>query len=143
MSGESWICRNRQQFDMFVAHIAGHWDWTVPLSISWTSGVKKSMGQNALVHVWFREIARHLNKLPGRDGMYTEDDMKDYCKKRWGIRKDFIDPMTGEEMQKLKSLGDYLKGEMTAFMNCVSEFAASIGCTLPVWGEFESLRASA
>lgn len=140
MSGDSWVCRNVGQFEMFARHIRDGWDWSKPLSISWTDAVKKSQGQNNLCHKWFDVIAKHLNTLPNREGMYTKDDIKDYLKKRFGVRKTFIDPITGEEIQKLKSVGDYTKGEMTAFMLRVEVFASDIGAVLPFWGEYESLR---
>lgn len=99
------------------------------------------MGQIALVHVWFRALTAHMNKLPGAD--YDEETVKTYCKRKWGTRIDFIDPITGEIQPALKSLARYDKGEMTAFMNHVAEFAATIGCTLPVYGDYESLRYAA
>lgn len=138
---ESWICRNSQQFDMFVAHIRETWDWSDPLSIKWSKGIQKSLGQNALIHVWFRVICQHMNKLPGND--YDEDTIKTYLKRKYGIRITSKDPETGDPMPALKSLSRYEKGEMTALMNDVSEFAARIGCTLPIWGEYDDLRRSA
>ena len=141
MSGEWWICRNLGQFDGFCAHIKQSWDWDKPLSIKWSSGVTKSLGQNALAHVWFRVIAQHMNKLPGND--YDEETIKTYCKRKWGVRITTKDPESGDPMQALKSLSRYEKGEMTALMNDVSEFAARIGCTLPIWGEYEEAMRSA
>jgi len=138
---EAWICRDVGQLAMFAEHFRNTWDWTKPLSITWSSGAKKSMRQNALVHVWIREITKHMNKLPGND--YLESTIKTYLKRKYGIRIESKDPLTGEPMPALKSYGDYEKGEMTAHMNLVSEFAAHIGCTLSVWGEYETLRMAA
>lgn len=135
---EGWLCRNAEQFDLFCNHICNNWDWSRPLSIQWQEGARKSAGQNALIHVWFRVITAHMNKLPGND--YDEETVKTYCKRRWGTRIESRDLITGEPMPALKSLSRYEKGEMTALMNSVAEFAASIGCTLPVWGEYERLR---
>ncbi|HRH76081.1 MAG TPA: hypothetical protein PK129_01945 [Cellvibrionaceae bacterium] len=141
--GEGWICRNEPQLTMCFDHLRKSWDWSKPISIEWSDGTKKSLGQNNLCHKWFSVIAEHLNKLPNRDGMYTKEDIKDYLKKRFGIRKRFIDPITSEEVQKLKSMTDYKKGEMTEFMRQVEIFASDINCLLPFWGEYESMRDAA
>jgi hypothetical protein len=128
---------------MCFDHLRKNWDWKKQLSIEWHDGIKKSMGQNNLCHKWFSVIAVHLNNLPERAGIYTQDDIKDYLKKRFGVRKRFIDPITCEEVQKLKSMRDYEKGEMTTFMKQVEIFCADINCLLPFWGEYETLRHAA
>jgi hypothetical protein len=102
----------------------------------------RSMGQNALLHVWVREITKHLRSLPGGD-VYDEDGVKTYLKRRFGRVGYVPDPMTGEAVAYLVSTSKYDKGEMTRFMNHVHEFAAGIGCTLSIWGEYEELRSSA
>lgn len=142
MSGEGWICRNAGQFEMFCKHIRESWNWDRPISISWMCGIKKTLGQNALVHVWFRAIANHLNATQ-KAYEYTEEDLKDYLKKNYGERKNFLDPQTGEEVQKLKSLSEYTKGEMTVFMQKIEAYTNNIGCLLPVWGEYEKTREAA
>lgn len=142
MSSEKhWPCRCERQFDAFVHHIKTTWDWEVPLAIQWSDGEKKSMGQNALVHVWIRYITLHMNKTAGND--YDEETVKTYLKRKFGIRIESKDLITGESMPALKSYSKYSKGEMTAHMNQIAEFCAHIGCTLPVWGEYEQLRAAA
>lgn len=141
MSGEAWLCRTEKQLDLFVQHIRQTWDWSKPLSIKWQSGAQKSMGQNALAHVWFRAITAHMNKLPGND--YDEETVKTYLKRKYGLRIESRDLLTGEPMPALKSLARYDKGEMVVFMNNVAAFAAAIGCTLPIWGEYEELRSAA
>jgi len=87
MSEQHWPCRDRSQFDAFVAHVVETWDFAKPLLIKWSVGEKRSLGQNALIHVWIRHITLH--------------------------------------------------------MNLVSEFAAYIGCTLPMYGEYLELRGAA
>lgn len=135
---ESWVCRDAQQLELFCAHIKKTWDWSKPLSIDWHAGQKKSMGQNALAHVWIRAIASHMNKLPGND--YDDETVKTYIKRRFGTRIESRDLVTGEPMPALKSYARYEKGEMTEHLNRVAAFAAEIGCTLPIWGEYETLR---
>ena len=80
MSEQHWPCSTREQFDAFVAHVVESWDFAKPLLIKWSVGEKRSLGQNALVHVWFRAIANHLNSKQ-KACEYTEEDLKDYLKK--------------------------------------------------------------
>lgn len=141
MSEQHWTCRTREQFDAFVSHVVELWDFEKPLLIKWSVGEKRSLGQNALIHVWIRHITLHMNKLPEND--YDEETVKTYIKRRFGIRIESKDLLTGEPMPALKSFSRYEKGEMTALMNKVEEFAAHIGCTLPMWGEYEQLREAA
>jgi len=141
MSEQQWPCRHENQFDLFVNHIKQNWDWSKVLSIKWSVGEKKSLGQNALIHVWIRHITLHMNKLPEND--YDEETVKTYIKRRFGIRIESKDLLTGEPMPALKSFSRYEKGEMTALMNKVEEFAACIGCTLPMYGEYLELRGAA
>lgn len=141
MSEQHWTCRTRAQFDSFVSNVVDLWHFENPLLIKWSAGEKRSLGQNALFHVWIRHLTLHMNKTTEYE--YDEDAVKTYIKRRWGIRTVFVDPITGEEMPSLKSTGKYDKGEMTALMNKVEEFAACIGCTLPVWGEYLDLMEAA
>lgn len=141
MTGEAWVCKTDKQLDLFVRHVRETWDWSRPLSIKWSAGHARGMGQNALLHAWVREIARHLNRLPGND--HDEETVKTYLKRRFGRVASFPDPVTGEPMPYLISTAKYEKGEMTAFMNSVHAFAADIGCTLSIWGEYDDLRHAA
>jgi len=142
MSEQHWTCRTREQFNAFVSHVVELWDFEKPLLIKWSVGEKRSLGQNALFHVWIRHLTLHMNKKTPQIN-YDEDAVKTYIKRRWGIRTVFVDPITGEEMPSLKSTGKYEKGEMTALMNKTEEFAACIGCTLPMYGEYLELRGAA
>lgn len=141
MSGEAWTCKDEKQLLFCFEHLRKYWDWSSPISIKWSKGAQKSMGQNALVHVWIREITKHMNKLPGNN--YDEDTVKTYLKRKYGVRFESKDLLTGESMTILKSYERYEKGEMTVHMNLIAEFAACINCTLPVWGEYQELQGMA
>jgi len=138
---EAWVCRDEQQLVFCFEHLRKYWDWSKPISIEWHDGVKKSLGQLALIHVWIRLITQHMNKLPGND--YDEETVKTYLKRRFGTRIESRDLVTGEPMPALKSYARYDRGEMARHMDEVAAFAASIGCTLPVWGEYEQTRNAA
>ena len=45
--------------------------------------------------------------------------------------------------EPMDQLTRYEKGEMTAHMNLIAEFAAHIGCTLSTCDEYETLRMAA
>ena len=135
---EGWICRDVRMFDAFVGHIKTNWDWSRPLLVKWQDGRLKSHGQISLVHVWFRVMADHVNKNhPGHD--FTEEDIKTEMKRQHGIRMTKPSPVTLQETVYLKSLGDYTKGELHDFMSKVDRYAVSIGCLLPVLGEYQDL----
>ena len=141
MSGQGWVCRDEHQLTMCFDHLRKNWDWKKQLSIEWHDGIKKSMGQLALVHVWIRLITQHMNKLQGND--YDDETVKTYLKRRFGTRIESKDLVTGEPMPALKSYARYEKGEMAQHMNQIAVFASEIGCTLPVYGEYETLRHAA
>lgn len=135
---EGWLCRDERMLDAFVGHIKTNWDWTKPLLVKWQNGKMKSYGQISLAHVWFQAMADHVNKKqPGHD--FTKEDIKTELKRQYGIRLTKPNFMTGKETVYLKSLGDYDKGEMHDFMGKVDRYAVSIGCLLPVHGEYEEL----
>jgi hypothetical protein len=125
-------------FEAFADHIRKNWDWEKPLLVKWQDGKMKSQGQLSLVHVWFRALADHVNRhQPGYD--FTEEDLKTELKRQYGIRITRPSPVTWVETTYLKSLRDYTKGEMHDFMGKVDRYASSIGCLLPVHGEYEEL----
>jgi len=139
---EGWICKDAGQFDRFCAHITRNWDWSKPLSIEWQEGVKRSMGQSALVHVWIRALTDYVNgRVKGTD--CDEETMKTSLKREFGIRVNITDPITGKDTVVLKSIRKYSKGELYEFMQKVDAYASSIGCLLPVYGEYDQLRKEA
>lgn len=42
-----------------------------------SSGKRRTLDQNALVHVWFREICEYINKFGGHTEVFTEEDIKE------------------------------------------------------------------
>ena len=139
---ESWICKDPQAFSRFVDHIVKNWDYSKALSVQWSAGVKRSMGQLSLCHVWIRAMTDYINgRVKGTD--CDEETMKTSLKREFGIRITICDPITGKDTVVLKSLGRYEKGEMLEFMQRIDAYAAGIGCLLPVYGEYETLRAAA
>jgi hypothetical protein len=141
MSGEQWVCRTPEMLDAFVKQIKSTWDWSKPLALKWSAGVPKSMGQLALCHVWIRSLTDYVNARTKSD--HDEDTMKTCLKRQFGIRIEIVNPITGKTEPALKSLSRYEKGEMFGFMQKLDQYAASIGCVFPYWGEYETLRKEA
>jgi hypothetical protein len=129
MSAESWVCRDESQLKMCFEHLRKYWDWSNSIAIKWQNGAIKSDDQRALCHIWIREIQRHMNKTPGN--AFTEEEVKTWLKRKYGIIEMGKDLVSGEKMPYLKSTEKYLKGEMYHFMQQLDVFAANIGCILP------------
>ena len=59
---------------------------------------------------------------------YDPDEMKFWLKHEFGLWEPAVNPMTGEETKKLKSLADYTHEEMSTFVErCIRE-----GCHLGI-----------
>lgn len=144
VSGEGWICRNERQFDLFVDHIRKNWDFEKePLSIKWQGFRAKTLPQNSLVHKWHEIIAGYLNEtevVKSKGLFYTKDDVKRLMKGHYGVRIEVYDPVTDSMKAMLKSYSEYTAGEMHHHMQLIDHWAASIGCVLPVTGEYETLK---
>jgi hypothetical protein len=128
MSGDAWLCRDEKQLLFCFEHLRKYWDWSNPMSIKWQSGSLKSRDQLALCHIWIREIQKHMNKTPGN--AFTEEEVKTWLKRKFGVIESGKDLISGERMPYLKSVGDYTKDEMWHFMNKLDVFAAEHSCVL-------------
>ena len=137
--GEKWVCKNRHQFDMFIKFIDG-WDWNKPLVLSWSSVIGRSNGQNNLMHRWFRDICAEMQKRkPDIADAVTEESVKVYFKKMFGVRTRGIDLKTLTVMTIMKSTSDYNQKEMYEFLRHIEVWCAEEGIMLPIWGEYEEL----
>ena len=150
MSGEGWICRDRETLSLCFEHLLDNWDFaSSPVMIKWDKASNsRSLGQLALCHVWIRGLTKYFNDLQVKDdnGNIVQTDegtMKKELKRQFGIRIQVFSPITQKEITALKSLGRYEKGEMFDFMTRIDAYSASIGCMLPCWGEYDQLRMDA
>ena len=140
MSGESWVCKNQTQFALFTQHINANWKWNKPLVITWSSIIGRSNGQNALMHCWFRDIAKAMQlRKPEIADAITEESVKTYFKKMFGVRTRGIDLKSMSVMTIMKSTGDYNRDEMYNFLREIEVWCAEEGIMLPVWGEYQEL----
>lgn len=92
---------------------------------------KKSLGQNNLFHLLCEIIAKEL--------AWSREDVKLFLKDKYGQYEpltdrngeDMVDIDTGEIMQRMRSLSDYSKDEMTELINGVYEFGEKHNIRLP------------
>lgn len=56
-----------------------------PFTLAWTPGVKRTLSQNALLHMWFDEIAKH-------HGDRSATEVKGECHHEWGLTIRLRDP---------------------------------------------------
>lgn len=92
---------------------------------------KKSLGQNNLFHLLCEIIAKDL--------VWSREEVKLFMKDKYGQYEpltdrngeEMVDTDTGEIMQRMRSLSDYSKDEMTELINGVYEFGQKHGIRLP------------
>jgi hypothetical protein len=117
---EFWICRDPTQLKdrlaFFEQWLREQWDWSRP--VEWRAKPyvgRRSLSQNALFHIWCREMAEHFT-AKGVD--INEEKAKDLLKYRFLGTHDIIVGNTTIPNQ-LKSTSKLDRGEMFDFMNQV------------------------
>ena len=109
---------------------------------------KRTLSQNALLHVWLRSYASHLLKkklelVSEREVGYMKMTAKRRCyaDTGWGWliehRQDLI---TKESSKGLTSSKKWSKGELFNFMEWLQAYGANDGLILESSGEYEALR---
>lgn len=101
-----------------------------------------NLSQKALVHIWFKEIAKQLNKKHGmKFGVFTKGFVKEDLKRRLGISLTGIDA-DGFHVSYSKSLGDYTKTELSELLTKVHVWACDMGITLSTMAckDYESYK---
>ena len=76
---EFWLVKDKQQLrqriEFFQRYLESEWNWEYPVEWKVKRYIpKRSLSQNALFHVWCREMAEHF-KSKGAD--ITEEKMKE------------------------------------------------------------------
>ena len=129
--GEFWLCRDpsqlRQRLENFEKWLLANWDWSKP--VEWRAKPyvgRRSLSQNALFHIWCREMAKHF----GAKGVdINEEKAKDLLKYRFLGTHDIIVGTTTIPNQ-LKSTSKLDRGEMFDFMNQVQVWLLDHGVQL-------------
>ena len=147
--GEAWIINSDASLKAFCAHVSGLYGENKYLTYSAPRiGVDRSLGQNAIFHIWLGDFACHLAKCH-----YTQltDGMIDGIKKtvkglfyreypyQWMVHK-VICPLTKREKTDYTSSAKWKQGEFFLVLTWLQQFAASQGCVLESRGEFSKLQ---
>jgi hypothetical protein len=134
--------RNAHEFVDMAAEITNNWGWDKPVEVTIKPITKKhNPDQMALCRLWIRQITDHYNLHRECDEEYDEDWVANKLKLKFGEREPIIDPFTGEETRKLKSLGKYKRGEMFFFMTALQDYAFDkLNLVLESCGEYEQIK---
>jgi hypothetical protein len=145
MQGEFWRIENKQRIDEVFANLKQHildtWDWAKPLALQVKPYEgKRSLDQNALFHVWIREMVAHFK--PARPEL-DEEEMKSIVKYRF-LGTESI--KAGKIMieNQLRHTSKLKRGEMYEFMEQLNQWCLDLGLnlTVPDDSEFMQIRRS-
>lgn len=146
MQGQFWIARTEKDLtraiDNFKKYLIEHWDFKKP--VTWKPQEYKnprSLSQNALFHIWARELAVYFVGRGSNPETTTEENMKLYCKQQFLGFEDIIVGKTVIPAQ-LRKTSKLDKGEMYHFMDKIYHWGIEVGCvlSLPDDSEFVKLR---
>jgi hypothetical protein len=96
---------------------------------------KRSLSQNAYLHVLFSIFSKELIALTG-DKMYTPTLMKDLCKGKF-LKRDVVNPETGEILGEIiRETSSLNKSEMADFIDDIHRWSVqTFNIVLPLPGE--------
>ena len=147
--GEAWVINSEASLKAFVVNLTDlYLEHKYITYAAPRIGSDRSLGMNALFHVWLGDFACHLSKCH-----YTEltDGMIEGIKKTmkglfykeyaydWMVHK-VICPLTRREKTDYTSSAKWKQGEMHFFLNWMQNFAATQGCVLESKGEYKKLQ---
>lgn len=150
MMGDYWIARNPGELRERVGHFANHLEERNEFPICWQAKRytdPRSLDQNALLHVWSGEYARHLlNKSKvsevEKEAMRITLQRHCYAEESWPwLIEDTKDLFTGEVKKQRRSTTKFHKGEMTQYLDWIQRRAANDGLILEARGEYADLKA--
>lgn len=142
---EFWLIKSKDQVDerlkFLCQWLLTEWDWDSAVQLDVKRFIpRRSLSQNALFHVWCREMADHFSSK-GAD--VTENKMKDLLKYKFLGTEDRVINTTVIPGQ-IRETSSLDKGEMMSFMDEVQSWALDHGVklTCPIDSEYMKLRAS-
>jgi hypothetical protein len=136
-----WLIRGPEELDMRLKFLRqalldlGMWPCRLDIK---KYNAKRSLNQNALMWMWFQEIADHLTR---KGHEYTKDDVHDLmCHKFLGYEDRRIGELVIENQLRTTSPLD--TGEMHRFLELVEAWAADKGCmvTIPIQSQYYKLQ---
>ena len=152
--GEFWLCRDpsqlKERLEFFEKWLREHWDWSKP--VEWRAKPykgKRSLDQNALFHVWCREMAQHFSArgvmvtVSDDEGevtaSMTEKDAKDLLKYRFLGTCNVTIGKT-DMPAKVKETSGLDVGEMFHFMSQCQAFLVDCGVAITCPEESEYME---
>lgn len=119
------------------SHLRDTWDWSKPVCLKVEEYQNpRSLDQNALFHVWIREVTAHFK--PEAPNL-TEEDWKNFFKHHYlGTETLRAGKITYEN--QLRQTSKLKKGEMYAFMEQVNQWCLERGVQLMVPDDSEFMR---
>jgi len=138
---EFWLVKTKQDVDSRLEHfkrwLEREWDWENPVQWKVSRFIpKRSLSQNALFHLWCREMATHF---AAKGAEVTEEKIKILLKYKFlGTESIQINKTVIEDQVKETSGLD--RGEMMFFMDQVQDWAMDHGVTLTCPAESEYMK---
>jgi len=149
MSGEAWVINSDTTFQAFMVNAAALYAEHKYITYGAPRiGADRSLGQNAIFHLWLTDFGGHLSKCH-----YTQftDGMMEGIKKtvkgmfyreypyEWMVHEVEC-PLTKRKKTDYTSSSKWKQGEMFLVLTWLQNFAASQGCVLESKGEFQKLQ---
>ena len=123
------IARNKQDLTNILTDIS-YIEIDKPIEIEVSEyDPNANLSQKALIHIWFKEIAKQLNKKYSMNDRFTKEFVKEDLKTRLGIVLSG-NGLDGNYVVYAKSLGDYGKLELSELLTKVHVWGCDMGITL-------------
>ena len=124
-----------ERLKFFGDWLRSEWNWAKPVTFEpkpYTD--KRSLSANALLHVWFRELAIHFSKQQ----VYGEEQIKELLVHKFLGTEDRVvgNTVIPGQLRKTSQLNS---GEMKQFMDQILAWGADHGClvSLPADSEYK------
>ena len=134
---------SKQELDKRLPHIIKRmqdWDYSTPLAVKLDPYENpRSLSQNAMSHIWFREIAEGMAKK----GHAVDHEDPEFVWKLY-LKKRFLGVHTFNNLpDQIKSTSKLTKGEFVHFLDNVYHWATKQGIRLsiPADSEYAELQA--
>lgn len=141
--GEFWLIKSKDKVSdvikQFTNWLMSEWDWTHAVQfkvVRYTNN--RSLPQNALFHIWCREMSDHFSK---RGADIDPEKMKELLKYKLLGTEDRVinNTVIPSQVKRTRSLD---KGEMMDFMDRVQDWALDHGVNVscPADSEYMKLK---
>jgi hypothetical protein len=149
--GDYWMVRTPDEIDVRVAHFAARIKADGTFPVAWRAEPyrsPRSIDQNALLHVWSRDFARHVldrAKVTSEEQEAMRITLQRHCYADTGwawLIDHHPDLFTGETKPSRRSTTKFSKGEMFKFLSWIQARAADHGLVLESLGEYAELQES-